>query len=150
MWNIKRKLRCSLLCGERAPLSLRYEKDVWVCGCFWLTKKHCGKNAGYKWIFSSETRLLVRPGKWVIRGITERWRMKRLRVSTNDCATEYELEFGGITITRVLRSGSSKIIKCVCAIPMQYRSSRNIKEDSSLTAPPKIYQSYAYLSVSCI
>lgn len=49
---------------ERAlALGLGYEKSVWTCGCFWLTKKQCGKDGGYRWIFGSGTRLLVRPGE---------------------------------------------------------------------------------------
>lgn len=83
-------------------LSLRNEKDVWVCGCFGLTKKHCGQDGGYKRIFGSGTRLLVRPGKW---GVRERLRIKCLCVSRDHCEMEDELEFFGITITRVLISG---------------------------------------------
>lgn len=67
-----------------------------------------------------------------------------------------ELEFGGITIIRVLMSGSSKIIiyiinniinihmYSIYVIQVQYHSCRNTKEDSSLIAPPKICLSYVF------
>lgn len=71
---------------------------MWTCGCFWLAEKHCGKDGGYKWIFGSGTRLLIRPGKWVIRRLKERLRIKCLHASRNNCEMEDELEFFGITL----------------------------------------------------
>lgn len=82
------------LVGERAiSLSLRYEKDMWASGCFWLARKHCGNDGGYKWTFGSGTKLIVRPGKWGIRGRMERLRIKCLHISRNNCVIMDELEF---------------------------------------------------------
>jgi hypothetical protein len=63
--------------------------------CFVLNMKHCGTSGGYKLTFGSGTRLLVQPGEYSNRAITERLKVKCLHVSRNGHVIKDGLAFGG-------------------------------------------------------